>query len=335
MTRSPRALAGAATVARRRRRRWWSPARWWRKAEGHVVAGRRPGGRPPARDRRRDRRVSRPRAAPPRIVETPHGSVWRPPAWTPPTSAGGALAAAARGRRCPQPGSLRSPLRGCSGVNVGVLVSDTFGRPWRDGVSRRGDRRRRGLSVLGDHRGRSDAHGHTGSRPPRSPSPTSSPRPRLVKGKLSGSPGGCRPRPSASPPPTPTKPGARPLVRRGPGDLFSPAPGTSSPAARPPTAHRRDGALRGHRGLPGRGGRAAGVPRRLPLRARGGRRRRRRGRRPPRRGGHPCGRRWRSVRSSAPRWCSSRRGLGDPLAAGGHARRQWAGRPAADGRTPT
>jgi coenzyme F420-0:L-glutamate ligase / coenzyme F420-1:gamma-L-glutamate ligase len=53
---------------------------------------------------------------------------------------------------------IRAGLTTASGVRVGAIVSDTFGRPWREGtvnvalgVA--------GLAALADWRGRTDAHG--------------------------------------------------------------------------------------------------------------------------------------------------------------------------------
>ena len=83
---------------------------------------------------------------------------------------------------------IRDGLRARAGVEVGVIVSDTFGRTWRRGVDRRGHRQRRG-----GRRGRPAGHHRrprAGScRSPRSAWPTSWPAAaELVMGKASGVP---------------------------------------------------------------------------------------------------------------------------------------------------
>jgi len=54
---------------------------------------------------------------------------------------------------------IRARLRTLLDVTVGVVVSDTFGRPWRDGLTDAAVGAA-GIVVLDDLRGRSDAHGN-------------------------------------------------------------------------------------------------------------------------------------------------------------------------------
>ncbi len=55
---------------------------------------------------------------------------------------------------------LRAGLRALLGVDVGVLVTDTMGRPWRNGLVDVAIGAA-GVVVLDDHRGRVDGYGHT------------------------------------------------------------------------------------------------------------------------------------------------------------------------------
>ncbi|MDQ1696760.1 MAG: dehydro coenzyme reductase / coenzyme F420-0:L-glutamate ligase / coenzyme [Frankiaceae bacterium] len=57
-------------------------------------------------------------------------------------------------------GRIRAGLRRRLGVTVAVVVTDTFGRPWRNGLVDVAIGAA-GISALDDHRGRVDAHGHT------------------------------------------------------------------------------------------------------------------------------------------------------------------------------
>ncbi|MYS83478.1 coenzyme F420-0:L-glutamate ligase [Embleya scabrispora] len=93
-----------------------------------------------------------------RIVETRHGFV---------------MAAAGVDASNTQPGTLlllpedsdasarrlRAALAERAGVRVGVVVSDTFGRPWRTGVTDVAIGVA-GLDAVDDHRGRTDTHGN-------------------------------------------------------------------------------------------------------------------------------------------------------------------------------
>ena len=54
---------------------------------------------------------------------------------------------------------LRKRLRELTGARIAVLVTDTFGRPWRNGLTDVAIGAA-GLDVLEDHRGRTDSHGN-------------------------------------------------------------------------------------------------------------------------------------------------------------------------------
>ncbi|MFE6055669.1 coenzyme F420-0:L-glutamate ligase [Kitasatospora sp. NPDC056446] len=55
--------------------------------------------------------------------------------------------------------ALRARLRQLTGRRLAVVVTDTFGRPWRNGLTDVAIGAA-GLSVLEDHRGRTDSHGN-------------------------------------------------------------------------------------------------------------------------------------------------------------------------------
>lgn len=55
---------------------------------------------------------------------------------------------------------LREEIRAESGADVAVIVSDTFGRPWREGLTNVA-LGVAGLAPLQDYRGQRDEHGHT------------------------------------------------------------------------------------------------------------------------------------------------------------------------------
>ena len=56
--------------------------------------------------------------------------------------------------------ALRAAWQRAAGVRIGVVVTDTLGRPWRDGLTDAAIGAA-GLTVLDDHRGRKDSHGNT------------------------------------------------------------------------------------------------------------------------------------------------------------------------------
>ncbi|SCX51845.1 coenzyme F420-0:L-glutamate ligase / coenzyme F420-1:gamma-L-glutamate ligase [Klenkia marina] len=113
---------------------------------------------------------------------------------------------------------LRAGLHQRLGVTVGVVVSDTFGRTWRDGLTDVAVGAA-GLPALLDHRGDVDAHGNRLETTQVAVVDELAAAADLVKGKLGGVPvavvRGWRW----------TAPdddhGTRPLVRLGPGDLFA------------------------------------------------------------------------------------------------------------------
>ncbi|MEV6109525.1 coenzyme F420-0:L-glutamate ligase [Streptomyces sp. NPDC051940] len=122
------------------------------KAEGRIV---RADDREAAIDAEAVRLVAR--RGPTRIVETRHGLV---------------MAAAGVDASNTEPGTvlllpedpdasaraLRAGLREALGVEVGVVVTDTFGRPWRNGLTDVGIGAA-GVRVLDDLRGTTDVHG--------------------------------------------------------------------------------------------------------------------------------------------------------------------------------
>jgi coenzyme F420-0:L-glutamate ligase/coenzyme F420-1:gamma-L-glutamate ligase len=114
--------------------------------------------------------------------------------------------------------ALRARLRELVGAAVAVVISDTFGRPWRDGVSDVAIGSA-GLPALVDHRGAIDAHGNRLETTQVAVVDELAAAADLVKGKLAGVPVAVvRGLSFDAPEPDP---GTRPLVRLGPGDLFS------------------------------------------------------------------------------------------------------------------
>jgi len=84
-------------------------------------------------------------------------------------------------------GRIRAGLRRRLGVTVAVLITDTFGRPWRNGLTDVAIGAA-GISVLDDHRGRVDAHGHTLEMTVTAVADELAAAGELVKGKLGGRP---------------------------------------------------------------------------------------------------------------------------------------------------
>jgi coenzyme F420-0:L-glutamate ligase / coenzyme F420-1:gamma-L-glutamate ligase len=113
--------------------------------------------------------------------------------------------------------ALRARLGELLGVDVGVVVSDTFGRPWREGLTDVAVGSA-GLTALVDHRGEVDAHGNRLDVTRTALVDELAAAADLVKGKLAGVPVAVvrglrleRPEPD---------PGTRPLVRLPADDLF-------------------------------------------------------------------------------------------------------------------
>jgi coenzyme F420-0:L-glutamate ligase/coenzyme F420-1:gamma-L-glutamate ligase len=112
---------------------------------------------------------------------------------------------------------LRARLADLLGVDVAVVVSDTFGRTWREGLTDVAVGAA-GIEALDDFRGALDAHGNRLETTQVAVVDELASAADLVKGKLSGVPVAvvrglalARPGPDT---------GTRPLVRLGPGDLF-------------------------------------------------------------------------------------------------------------------
>ena len=113
--------------------------------------------------------------------------------------------------------ALRDRLAELLGVDVGVVVSDTFGRTWREGLTDVAVGSA-GLPALIDHRGAVDAHGNRLDMTRIALVDELAAAGDLVKGKLAGVPVAVvrglrvdRPDPD---------PGTRPLVRLAADDLF-------------------------------------------------------------------------------------------------------------------
>jgi coenzyme F420-0:L-glutamate ligase/coenzyme F420-1:gamma-L-glutamate ligase len=83
--------------------------------------------------------------------------------------------------------ALRAALQTATGVRLGVVVTDTLGRPWREGVTDAAIGAA-GVLVLDDHRGRVDAHGHALEMTVTAVADEIAAAAELVKGKLGGVP---------------------------------------------------------------------------------------------------------------------------------------------------
>jgi coenzyme F420-0:L-glutamate ligase/coenzyme F420-1:gamma-L-glutamate ligase len=115
---------------------------------------------------------------------------------------------------------LRDRLREVAGVNVGVVVTDTAGRAWREGQTDIAIGAA-GLTVLDDHAGRVDAHGNPLAVTAPAVADELAGAAELVSGKLTGRPFAVvRGRPDVVLPPGEHGPGARALVRAEGADLF-------------------------------------------------------------------------------------------------------------------
>jgi coenzyme F420-0:L-glutamate ligase/coenzyme F420-1:gamma-L-glutamate ligase len=156
------------------------------------------------------------RRGPLRIVETRHGWVVAAAGIDASNVPGDALVllpedADASARR------LRARLRELLGVTVAVVVSDTFGRTWREGLTDVAVGSA-GIAPLVDHRGAVDAHGNRLETTQVAVVDELASAADLVKGKLDGVPVAVV-RGLAFDAPG-DDPGTRALVRLGPGDLF-------------------------------------------------------------------------------------------------------------------
>lgn len=83
--------------------------------------------------------------------------------------------------------AIRAGLRDALGVDVGVVITDTFGRPWRTGLTDVAIGAA-GVRVLDDLRGRTDAHGNPLSATVVATADELAAAGDLVKGKASGLP---------------------------------------------------------------------------------------------------------------------------------------------------
>ena len=114
--------------------------------------------------------------------------------------------------------SLRAALTDATGARLAVVVTDTLGRAWRDGLTDAAIGAA-GVTVLDDHRGRVDAHGHTLEMTVTAVADEIAAAAELVKGKLGGAPVALV-RGLGSHVTEDDGPGARALVRRPADDLF-------------------------------------------------------------------------------------------------------------------
>lgn len=83
--------------------------------------------------------------------------------------------------------ALRARLQQLTGRRLGVLITDTFGRPWRNGLTDVAIGAA-GLAVLDDHRGRRDSHGNELTLTVTATADELAAAGDLVKGKTSGVP---------------------------------------------------------------------------------------------------------------------------------------------------
>ncbi len=117
--------------------------------------------------------------------------------------------------------AVREGLRAALGVNVGVIVTDTSGRPWRSGLTDMAIGAA-GVHVLDDLRGGTDAHGNPLSATVVATADELAAAGDLVKGKAAGRPvavvRGLRQ--LVLPDGDGDGPGARALLRGGPDDMF-------------------------------------------------------------------------------------------------------------------
>lgn len=114
--------------------------------------------------------------------------------------------------------TIRDGLRDALGVEVGVVVTDTFGRPWRNGLTDVAIGAA-GVRVLDDLRGGTDAHGHPLSATIVATADELASAGDLVKGKAEGLPVAVV-RGLSHVVASDDGPGARALVRSAADDMF-------------------------------------------------------------------------------------------------------------------
>jgi len=185
------------------------------KAEGRLV---RAEDREAAIDAEAVRLVAR--RGPTRIVETRHGFVMAAAGVDASNTPAGTVLLLpedpdASARR------IRQGLYEDLGVRVGVVVTDTFGRPWRNGLTDVAVGAC-GVRVLDDLRGGEDAHGNPLNVTVTATADELAAAGELVKGKTAGIPVAVvRGLPAVvDPAPADDDPGARVLVRRAADDMF-------------------------------------------------------------------------------------------------------------------
>ena len=83
--------------------------------------------------------------------------------------------------------ALRKRLGGLTGARIAVVITDTFGRPWRNGLTDVAIGAA-GLDALEDHRGRTDSHGNELAMTVTATADELAAAADLVKGKTSGMP---------------------------------------------------------------------------------------------------------------------------------------------------
>ena len=152
-----------------------------------------------------------------RIVETSHGLVMAAAGVDASNTASGTVLllpvdpdASARG--------LRAALHAATGLQLAVVVTDTLGRAWREGLIDAAIGAA-GLVVLDDHRGRTDSHGNTLEMTVTAIADEIASAADLVCGKASGLPVAVV-RGMSAYVTEQDGPGARALVRRSEDDLF-------------------------------------------------------------------------------------------------------------------
>ena len=186
------------------------------KAEGRLV---RAGDREAAIDAETVRLVAR--RGPTRIVETRHGFVMAAAGVDASNTPEGTVLLLpedcdASARR------IREGLHEALGVRVGVVVTDTFGRPWREGLTDVAVGAS-GIRVLDDLRGGRDTHGNPLAMTVTATADELAGAGDLVKGKAAGLPVAVvRGLPAVLLPQEDgdQDPGARPLVRAAANDMF-------------------------------------------------------------------------------------------------------------------
>ncbi|MFI6445365.1 coenzyme F420-0:L-glutamate ligase [Kitasatospora sp. NPDC050543] len=114
--------------------------------------------------------------------------------------------------------ALRAALQQRTGRRLAVVITDTFGRPWRQGLTDVAIGAA-GLAVLDDHRGRTDSHGNELALTVTATADELAAAADLVKGKATGTPVAVV-RGLAGLVTAEDGPGTRPLIRPAADDMF-------------------------------------------------------------------------------------------------------------------